>query len=252
MKTLVYFFAFALLLGSCSVNKDVMFKTSTDYTFDTQPPVDSLEYQIAPNDRLEFRLLTNDGYQLIEVAGERGNGNNNQQAIRQFGVTYLVEQDGKVNLPTLGRVQIIGLNVKEAAQMLEEKYSQYYNDPFIQLAVINNRVIVSPGDGGEARVVNIDNNMTVIEVLARAGGIANRGNASKIKVIRDFGDHKEVYQIDLSKVETMHQGYMLVQANDIIYVEPTPDIAREVLRDVTPIISLITSALVLISIFNRN
>lgn len=249
MKHTLLLLLIAIAFSSC-INQDIMFKTGAKYDFDELPSVDSLEYVIAPDDRIEFRLLTNNAYELIEMSGENANPNN-QQAIRQFGVTYLVEADGRARLPVLGHVKLSGLNVREAAEMLEEEYSIYYKEPFVQIAVVNNRVVVSPGDGGEAIVVPIDNNMTVIEVLARAGGIANRGNASKIKVIRDFGDHREIYNIDLSRVETMNDGYLLVQANDIIYVEPTPDLAREVLRDVTPIISLITSSLFLIS-FIRN
>ncbi len=51
--------------------------------------------------------------------------------------------------------------------------------------------------------------------------------------------------IDLSTIEGINNADMVVQANDIIYVEPIADIAREVLADVTPVISLLSSALVI-------
>ena len=237
-------------MSSCSINKDLMFQTPVGYQYDPLPEVDSLEYKISPYDRIQFNLFTNDGYKLIDIIGQEGTTGNSVQAIRQFGFDYLVEQDGFVKLPTLGRIELAGLTIRQAQDFLQEKYAEFYRKPFIILSVVNNRVIVSPGDGGQAQVVGISDNMTVIEVLARSGGIANRGNASKVKVIRDFKDHKEVYEIDLSTIEGIHNGGLIVQANDIIYVEPTPEIAREIIRDLTPIISLITSTLFLISLFS--
>ncbi|NND94093.1 MAG: hypothetical protein HKN45_04460 [Flavobacteriales bacterium] len=242
-----------VVISSCTVNNDLMFRTPVDYEFDEIPQVDSIEYRISPYDRVRFSLFTNDGYRLVDVIGQgqQGGGNNNAQSIRQFGLTYLVERDGLVKLPTLGRVNLAGLTVIEAEKKLEDLYSEFYKKPFVQLTVVNNRVIVSTGAGGAAQVVNIVDNMTVIEVLARAGGIRDRGNASKVKVIRDFGSRKEVYNLDLSRIDGVNQGDLIVQANDVIYVQPNPEIAREVLRDITPILTLITTTITFIAVLNR-
>jgi polysaccharide biosynthesis/export protein len=58
--------------------------------------------------------------------------------------------------------------------------------------------------------------------------------------------------MDLSTIDGIYQGDLIVQANDIIYVEPNPEIARELLRDLTPIISLITSTLLLVTLVTPN
>ena len=243
-----------LAMSSCTVNKDIMFQTPKDYAFDPIPAVDSIEYQISPDDRVQFSLFTNNGYKLIDVIGQQsasGGGGANAQSNRQFGLNYLIERDGLVKLPTLGRINLEGLSIIQAEKKLEELYSAYYKDPFVQLSVTNNRVIVSTGSGGTALIIPIENNMTVVEVLARAGGITSRGNASKIKVIRNVGSNKEVYELDLSKIGGIYEGDLIVQANDIVYVEPNPEIAREVLRDITPILTLITSMIALVAILTR-
>ncbi len=227
-----------------------MFKTPVDYVFDDIPTVDSLDYQITSYDRISFSLFTNNGYKLIDVIGQQsgGVGGTNAQTVNQFGISYLVEKDGRVKLPTLGRVDLEGLSIIDAEQKLEAAYSEFYKDPFVQLSVNNNRAVVSTGAGGTAIIVPINDNMTVVEVLARAGGIAARGNASKVKVIRDTKNGKEVYQLDLSTINGIYEGDLIVQANDIIYVEPNPEIARGILRDITPILTLLTSSLALIAI----
>jgi polysaccharide export outer membrane protein len=104
-------------------------------------------------------------------------------------------------------------------------------------------VIVFPGSGGDARVIPLmNNNTTVIEALALAGGISGRGNASKVKLIRRIpGTEPDVYLMDLSTIEGIQYAGMSVQANDILYVEPVPEIAGEVLRDLSPFVTIVTS-----------
>jgi polysaccharide export outer membrane protein len=165
-------------------------------------------------------------------------------------IRYRVEVNGEVKLPTIGKTQLAGMTIREAELYLEELYAAYYVRPYVMLEMTNNRVIVMPGSGGDAQVITLtNNNTTVTEALAMAGGVARRGNASKIKLIRRTEDGgRKVYLINLSKVDGIPDGDIIVQANDIIYVEPVPQLVAEALRDVTPLVGLITTFLVLINL----
>jgi polysaccharide export outer membrane protein len=133
--------------------------------------------------------------------------------------------------------------------MLEGQYATFYNKPFVMLRVLNRRVLVFPGTGGFGRVVNIDNeNTTLIEALALAGGLTNTGKAWKIKLIRGDLRNPKVMLIDLSTIEGMKQSNLLVQANDIIYVEPVPRYSQEVLAQILPIVGILTSVALIYSI----
>lgn len=255
MKYIFWLLCIAVLASSCSVNKDIMFKTDRDYQFDTPPDSVDQDYEISPNDILMLRVYTNKGHQLIEMtAGSSGDGGS--MAGRRLGdIQYIVRSDGKLDFPEIGLVDIAGYTLKEAKDMLEEEYSKFYNEPYIQIDVTNNRVIVFPGSGGDAMVITLNNNnTTVIEALALAGGISTRGNASKIKLIRRGGklDKREVFELDLSTVEGIKFANMTVQSNDIIYVQPVPELASEILRDLAPIVSLISSVALIYTIFNRD
>ena len=240
-----------LLLGSCTVNRDLMYKTPRGYQFDPIPENQGEDYKLSPDDRLSFRLFTNNGHILIDFSSGEDNLGATQRLGNNNFVTYLVESNGMVELPTLGRVSLAGFTILEAEKKLEEMYEKFYKGPFVMLNVVNQRVVVSTGAGGASQVVNLtNNNISVIEALSLAGGIADRGNASRIKVIRKEGDDIKVFKIDLSTIEGVEDGNMIVQAEDIIYVEPNPQIANEVLRDVAPIVSLISSAIFIISVLN--
>ena len=115
------------------------------------------------------------------------------------------------------------------------------------LNVLNRRVIIFPGSGGGAKVINLQNeNMTLMEALAEAGGITNTGKAHKIRLIRGNPKDPEVYHVDLSTIEGIEQGAMVLQGNDIIYVEPVFSFTREILAEVTPILSLVASIISII------
>lgn len=231
---------------SCSVNKDLMLKTDKDFEFDVVDMTPNDEYHISPNDVLRFRLFTNDGFELVEQELMGAGGNNNSFLNQSERVNYLIEQDGYVKLPVVGRVNLSGYTVREAEFYLEEMFVQYYNLPFVQLQVMNRRVIIFPGQGGDAKVVNLQNeNTTLLEAIAQAGGISDRGRADRIKVIRESDEGRKIFLIDLSTIEGLQYADMVVQANDIIYIEPVPDVAREITRDLAPILSLLTSALFL-------
>ena len=115
--------------------------------------------------------------------------------------------------------------------------------------------MVFPGTGGLGRVINIENeNTTLIEALALAGGISQTGKARKIKLIRGDTRNPQVMLIDLSTVEGLKQSNLMLQANDIIYVEPAPRVSQEVLAQITPIVGIITSLLLIYNIvigFNK-
>ena len=115
------------------------------------------------------------------------------------------------------------------------------------------RVMVFPGTGGSGTVVTLENeNTTLIEALALAGGITETGKSNVIKLIRGDSRNPQVHLIDLSTVEGMTKSNMLLQANDIIYVEPVKRVSQNILAELAPIVGIVTSLLLLYEIvFNQ-
>lgn len=254
MRTKLYLFLlllFPLLLSSCYINSYVMLKADKEYKY---LPADSLlsspklEYEIAPNDQIELNMYSNKGFKIIDIVA----GNTDQQSGTRgafnlkTNINYVIDPYGNARIPVLDTVPLAGLTVREAELYLEELFSKFYREPFVQINVLNKRAIVFPGGGSDAQVINLTNrNTTLMEVLAQAGGISRRGKANTIKLIRkDTSSTRNAYLIDLSTMDGLNYTDIIVQANDYIYVEPTPEISRELLQEVTPIISLLTNALV--------
>lgn len=205
------------------------------------------DYKISKDDKISFMLSTNDGQDILRGQTGMNNNTTNNQSKQ---IEYVVRSDGKVLLPVVGELYIQGMTVKESEDTLKRMFANYYLDPFVQVTVTNKRVIVFPGDGGAAKVVFIkNNNTTLMEVIAEVGGISERGKSNSIKLMRSVNGKREIYPIDLSTIEGLAFADMIVQANDYVYIEPHPKLGREVLTQVTPIIALFSSALVLFSVF---
>lgn len=244
---------FAFFLTSCQLNPSIMFKVPKDYQYANEQTIGNIEYRITPNDIIGFSVYTNDGFKLIDLTTSATsisapmsnmNGGNNANQTQ-----FLVEPDGQVKLPIIGKVKISGMTVREAEKYLETQYATFYNKPFVMLRVTNRRVMVFSGTGGQGGVVTLDNENThLIEALALAGGITNTGKAYKIKLIRGDLRNPKVMLIDLSTIEGLKQSNLMLQANDIIYVEPVPRASQEVLQQLTPIIGVITSLALLYQI----
>lgn len=245
MKKLLFIAVITSILSGCAINSSVMLKTPNNYEYDVPEDTAQAAYKISTNDMLDFRLLTNDGFEIIE---QSRNADNGQLLNDRNRVQYIVEFDGYVKFPILGRVKVDGLTLREAEYLLEERYVEFYNRPFVQLDVTNQRVIVFPGKGGDARVVQLkNNNITVMEALALAGGISDRGRADHVKLIRAETDaeDRKIFFMDLSTIEGIEMANMVIQANDIIYVQPLPNIVREINQEILPMITLITSLLLI-------
>lgn len=246
-----------LSLNSCRVlNPSIMLQAEKDFQYDTLQTDSTVakEFKLQANDIIEFRLFANDGFKLIDIVASGSGAAGNNLVFRQ-GLEYNLDNRGTVKLPVLGEEYLAGMTIREAQDYLEKRYAEYYVDPFVLLKVINKRVIVYPGMAGQAKVITLSNNNTsVIEALALAGGISGDGKAYNVKLIRKTENEKKpfkVYKLDLSKIEGLAEGNTIVQSGDIIYVEPRKNLARETLREITPILSLTTSLFTLYFLFSR-
>ncbi|MBI2967220.1 MAG: polysaccharide biosynthesis/export family protein, partial [Bacteroidetes bacterium] len=141
---------FALGLSSCSVFRpSLMLRAGRDFPFAPITDTASPTYRIAPNDIIQFRILSNDGFKLIDFNAFGDNTNwGSQQAINYQ--TYVIDNDGTAKLPLLGKTSLAGMTLREAEQFLEGIYSTFYNKPFVMVNVTNRRVIIFPGGDGTA------------------------------------------------------------------------------------------------------
>jgi polysaccharide export outer membrane protein len=217
----------AIMLSSCYTNQSIMLKTPEGYPFATYN--DSLNnkdsYRIAVADIVTINVYTNEGRQRLGISIDplvSGVGSSlGVTNMQQTNMSYIVEPDSSIHVPILGRQNVVGLTIRQTEDKFKDLFSKYYNSPYIEIKVTNRRFMVFIG-GNTAKVITMANEKTtLIEALALSGGIPALSKANNIKLIRGSLANPTVYQIDLSTLEGAKLGgSMVIQANDIIYVEP--------------------------------
>ena len=250
-----------ILSTSCgNINSNILFKIprGADFKYDSIPLIPEENFKLAPGDRFSFIFGTNNGERIIlnlsgvdnSVMGNRNQINNGVQNTQNM-MTYLVRQDGTSNLPVIGIIPVSGKTIVDLEEEIRILLSENYINPFVQIRVTNQRVIIFPGKG-DAQVVGISNaNTSLLEAIALAGGIRDEGRANSIKLMRKSNNgEREIYKIDLSTIEGLKNAQMIVQSNDYIYVDFKPRFASSFLTEVTPWLSLLTTALLTYSIIS--
>ena len=240
-------------MNSCrNINSNILFKIpkGDEFKYDSIPLEPKEDYKLGSGDRFNFVFGTNDGEKIIfnqsgVINGNEGVQNQNNFNIQQNRNTlnFLVRQDGTANLPLLGIVPVAGHTITQLEDTLKSLLSKNYVNPFEMIRLMNQRVIVFPGKG-DAQVVYLQNtNTSLLETIALAGGIREEGRANSIKLMRRSKNGREIYKIDLSTIKGLKEAEMIVQSNDYIYVDFKPRFASSFLMEITPWLSVLTTAL---------
>ncbi len=245
----IIFIFFLLTVSSCKViNRNRMFQTPDDYTFNQVSEEVDLDYKIVPNDVINFQLYANDGFQLINIVSTSQTGNSMNAG---GGITsYVVEHDGFIKLPVVHRIYVKGLTIRQLEMMLEDIFAETYHKPFVIIKVTNRRVFVFAG--AKTTIIQLtSDNTTLFEVLAGIGGIPDNSFADQIKIIRGNPKNPEIYKIDLSTIEGMKSSGIVIQGDDIIYIETRKETITKTLALLAPYFSLISTGLLIYGLATR-
>jgi polysaccharide export outer membrane protein len=201
-------------------------------------------YILQAGDQITVNVFTNDGFKLIDagIAGAAGAGAGGT-------VIYDLSTDGYVRLPFIDSVQLVGLTEFETAELLEHLYSDHIKDPFVQVSVVNRRAFVYRGNEDAAVVPLVYENMTLVEVIAFAGGIPATGKAYKVKLIRGAPTEPKISELNLRNPENLEGASIIVEANDIIYIEPAFELTF--LEQIGPVLAIVSSGLAIYVLVTR-
>ena len=232
------------LMPSCRVlYPNLMFQQKQYQYFElAQKQID--QYVIQPGDEMTLKVYARDGFRLIDVIGSSniaGVNGTSSVFVASQGLTYLVDNEGFVRLPVVGEIFVKGYTEKELNRILAERFSGLFVDPFVTVKIENRRAFVFKGSTGG--VISLNNGPTnLLEVIAKSGGMAGNSKAFKIKVIRGDLKNPQVFLIDLSTLEGMRKADLIVQSNDIIYIEEKrQSIAAQILSEVSPYLAFVTT-----------
>ncbi len=146
---------------------------------------------------------------------------------------YVVDNDGCIDFPILGRLKVAGLTRWDVSEMIKQKLIDdgYLSDAVVVVEFMNFKVSVI-GEVNAPGTYSIEGDkVTVLQAISLARDLTIFGQRENVTVIRERDGERVMYQINLCDVSMFDSPAYYLQQNDIVYVEPSEIKARQSTTD---------------------
>ncbi|MBQ4915630.1 polysaccharide export protein [Maribacter sp. MMG018] len=205
------------LLTSCGSKKDIVyFQDAADY--ETIVSDNSHVNTFKVDDILRINVSTLDPaasvpFNLFSSIPEGTNSAPQQ-------LDYLVDKNGEIDFPVLGKIKVVGLTPEETKELLREKLKPYLKDPIINIRLSNFTITVL-GEVNRPGTYQVNGEqITVLEAIGLANDLGIKGRRDNVLVIRDFNGTKVYTRVNLTSKDILNSPVYYLTQNDVVYVEP--------------------------------
>lgn len=213
-------FAFLFAVNSCGTRKKMVYFQEGTHT------ADSIAFHFTPifevDDFLSILITADDpetakAFNLPQPSSVLNNGYTLGNPVPSG---YLVDANGKINLPVLGKVSVAGKSRIQVVDTLEMLLEGYLKNPTVQIQIQNFKITVL-GDVKSPGTFKIPNErITLIEALGLSGDMRMSGVRKNVLVIRDSCGIKKEYRVNMTKKDFFNSPVYYLKQNDVVYVEP--------------------------------
>lgn len=213
------------LLFSCSTPKDVLYFQGLDSLTKEQLALMNQQYEsrIALNDLLSISVSAWDPTVVTPFnppSTFRLTPGEEELSASEYTPTYLVETDGSINFPILGKIQAAGLTKQELTDELQQKISHYVKDAKVNMHIVNYKVTFM-GEIARPGSLTIKNEkISIIEAIGQMGDLTINANRTNILIMRNNNGEREYGRVDLTDPAIFASPYFYLRQNDVIYIEP--------------------------------
>jgi polysaccharide export outer membrane protein len=223
----LFFVLLAVLLtaASCTASKKVVYLN--DLT-----PADSIalrtaqiafETPIQKNDQLSIMvggsnaadlLIINSASGVMGAGGSSGGGANNPI------IGYLVEADGKIKIPYIGKIQAEGLTRLQLENILTEQFKEYTKNPVVNVRFLNYNFSVLGEVNKPGRLSMTTERVSILEAISMAGDITYLGKSDNVLIVREENGKRSFERVNLLSKDLFKSPFFYLKTNDVIYIEP--------------------------------
>jgi polysaccharide export outer membrane protein len=133
--------------------------------------------------------------------------------------SYLVDNEGKIDFPVIGDIQVSGYSIKELKSMLKQKLAVHLINPVINIKILNFKVTVL-GDVLQPGVRSFNNHrVTLFDALGASGDLTVFAKRYNILIVRDIQGLKTFNRVDITKADFVNSPFYYMDQNDLVYVE---------------------------------
>ena len=224
-----------ILLTSCANYKDIpYFQNSAEY--DGSQGAQLYDMTIKPKDQLTVFVFSGTDKEavaqfnmrditVLEPNSRRLNTRGGHPVHR-----YLVDNEGNIDFPILGKIHLAGFTISQANNHIKELITPYLSktaDCVVNVNIENYEVTVM-GEVAKPNTFTVTRNkITVLEALAMAGDMTIYGKRDNVKLLREMDNGEyEIHELDLRDANILNSPYYYLQQRDVVYVEPNVAMAQ--------------------------
>lgn len=221
---------FMAMIVSCTSYKQVPYLQNSE-NFKDEQRVKVQEPIIQPHDMLTITVVSAQdqqaamGFNLITPAeNNRTNSLTTQPALQK----YIVDVDGCVIIPNVGKVKLAGLTLPEAEALVLNKVKAAFLDlPTVVVRFVDYKVTVLGEVTSPGTFTVADGKINVFEALSLAKDLTIYGMRDNVKIVRENANgEKSIHEVNLNDVSLLTSPYYYLQQNDIVYVTPNKSKAK--------------------------
>ena len=244
MKTLLLPVAIVLLLSSCGSHKEIAYMQDGQYLKYAEQQPFLYDAHILPKDLIAITVSCSEP----ELSAPFNLGGNLSSGTTANATTtpqqsYLVDNNGDIDFPILGKLHIGGMTKGEAEALICGRLKSYLKeDPIVNVRMINYKFTVL-GEVAKPNTFTVANEkVNIFEALAMAGDMTIFGKRGNVKLLReDEKGRKEIIELNLKDPGIVMSPYYYSQQNDIVYVEPNKSkIKNASMTSITPWVSILS------------
>lgn len=213
-----------LVFTSCGSRKDIVY-------FQDEPIEDGVLVSepkpiiYKPDDILTINVsaLDPDTVRPFNLTLVAGGSRTNNPLSAQAGLqqqTYLVDYEGFIEFPVLGRIKVAGLTRKNLTDYLTKEISEYVKNPIVNVRLSNFTITILGEVQNPGTFTIQDERITLLEAIGLANDLTIFGKRKNVLLIREIDGKKRYSKIDLTSVNVVNSPVYYLQPNDVIYVEP--------------------------------
>jgi len=220
MKKIIFLLSLfsVVVFTSCVSKKRIIYFQEIDSV--TKEMKSNYEPLIKTDDVLYINVSTliPEAAEPFNLGGSETSAVMNAMQVERF--TYLVDNQGEIQFPTLGKLKVIGLTKNQLREVLYDRISELAKDPVINIRIINFKVSVL-GEVTRPGVFPITSErITIPEALALAGDMTLFGRRENVLLIREVEGVKTSYRFSMTDPNLFNSPYYYMSQNDVLYVEP--------------------------------
>lgn len=247
-----------LLLASCTSQKNLIYFQNDDLKSDNQPDTmlykyengytnSSPEYKLQPHDMIYVQIyssLDNASSALFQSTTQ--SGNTTQATDNTLYLTsYEVDNDGNIDLPTIGKINVLGMTIEEAQNAIKQKAEEFSEGITVTCRMVTFRIKVAGEVNKPGIYTFYQPSVNIFDALLAAGDLTYYGNRQKVRIVRKSETEDAIYTLDIRKASVMKNKNYYLRPGDIVYVEPNKN--TKTLQTINPPLTTITSSLSLIA-----